>query len=100
MSTAHHISQHYAAEFEVTAEDGFIRLPAEYSDLANARLRVIVLSPTPIQAVAADSQRDAQQAELVAAFEELARVNPYRHIADPVAWQREQRQDRALPGRD
>ena len=34
------------------------------------------------------------------ALEEIRRLNPYRDITDPVAWQREMREDRPLPGRD
>lgn len=37
---------------------------------------------------------------LTEALENAAALNPYRKIEDPVAWQREQRQDRPLPGRD
>ncbi len=95
--------RHYAAEFEATAENGLIRLPAEYPELANATLRVVVLSAelTQEQAEAAAlAQRQAKRARLVAAFDELRRVNPFRTIADPVAWQREQREDRDLPGRE
>lgn len=33
-------------------------------------------------------------------LEAAVRVNPFREIADPVAWQREMRQDRSLPGRE
>jgi hypothetical protein len=28
------------------------------------------------------------------------KLNPYRDITEPVAWQREMREDRPLPGRD
>ena len=35
-----------------------------------------------------------------AALAEIRRLNPYRDITDPVAWQREIRQDRPLPGRE
>lgn len=35
-----------------------------------------------------------------AAFEELRRLNPYRNITDPVAWQREIREDVVQPGRE
>jgi hypothetical protein len=35
-----------------------------------------------------------------AAMAEVRRLNPYRDITDPVAWQREQRKDRPLPGRE
>ncbi|MGA2496667.1 MAG: hypothetical protein ABSH20_02940 [Tepidisphaeraceae bacterium] len=34
------------------------------------------------------------------AFEKLRQMNPFREIEDPVAWQREIRKDRPLPGRD
>ena len=36
----------------------------------------------------------------VAALGEIRKLNPYRDITDPVAWQREMREDRPLPGRD
>ncbi len=35
-----------------------------------------------------------------AALEEIRKLNPYREISDPVAWQREIREDRPLPSRD
>ena len=35
-----------------------------------------------------------------AALQEIRKLNPYRDITDPVAWQREMREDRPLPGRD
>ena len=99
MSTAQHVARHYTAEFEVTAENGIIRLPAEYADLANARLRVLVWPDAGPAAAPADGPRAARRAELLAAFDELARLNPYRAIDDAAAWQRDQRHDRPLPGR-
>lgn len=39
-------------------------------------------------------------AQRMAAFEELRKLNPYREIADAVAWQREIREDVPLPGRE
>ncbi len=39
-------------------------------------------------------------AQRMAAQEEVRKLNPYRDIADPVAWQRQTREDRSLPGRD
>ena len=39
-------------------------------------------------------------ARRLAAFAELRELNPYRDIADPVAWQREIREDVILPGRE
>jgi len=37
---------------------------------------------------------------LAEALERAAELNPFAEISDPVAWQREQRQDRVLPGRN
>ncbi len=34
------------------------------------------------------------------AFALARKLDPFRHIADPVAWQREIREDRPLPGRE
>lgn len=39
-------------------------------------------------------------ARRMAAFEELRRLDPYREIVDPVAWQREIREDVVQPGRE
>jgi hypothetical protein len=36
----------------------------------------------------------------VMALEEIRKLNPYRQIEDPLAWQRELREDRPLPGRE
>lgn len=37
---------------------------------------------------------------LTAALAQAVALNPFAEIVDPVAWQREQRQDRSLPGRN
>lgn len=34
------------------------------------------------------------------ALKELRKLGAFKDVADPVAWQREQRKDRTLPGRD
>lgn len=39
-------------------------------------------------------------AQRMAALEEVRKLNPYRDITDPVAWQREVRKDVVLPGRE
>jgi len=43
-----------------------------------------------------DSER---RKSLASALEKVAAMNPYAEV-DPVAWAREQRDERALPGRD
>jgi hypothetical protein len=42
----------------------------------------------------------ARRDRLAAALAQAAALNPFAEIVDPVAWQREQRQDRSLPGRN
>ncbi len=46
---------------------------------------------------AADTARGEQMARIM---EQLAEANPFSEIDDPVAWQREIRKDRLLPGRE
>ena len=36
----------------------------------------------------------------MAALERVRKLNPFRDIADPMAWQREMREDVKLPGRE
>ena len=47
--------------------------------------------------VASTQQRRERFAEALA---QAVTLNPFAEIADPVVWQREQRQDRTLPGRN
>jgi hypothetical protein len=46
-----------------------------------------------------DAAEHMRRQLLTEALEKAVALNPYRDIKDPVAWQREQRQDRPLPGR-
>ncbi|TAN78463.1 MAG: hypothetical protein EPN14_06535 [Gallionella sp.] len=49
----------------------------------------------------ANQTAKGQQRERFAeALEQAAALNPFGDIADPTEWQREQRQDRTLPGRN
>jgi hypothetical protein len=54
---------------------------------------VVVKSSSP------PSQAEQRQ-KLATILAQLATVRPFQKIHDPVAWQQEQRQDRALPFRD
>ncbi len=49
----------------------------------------------PAPAIARNQKRE----RLAEALAQAAALNPYGDIADPIAWQREQRQDSSLPGR-
>ena len=74
-------------------EDGTLHLPVP-PELRNTKVRV-----TAILEAAAPESRAAGQTPL-AALRELRRLGAFREIGDPVAWQRAQRQDRPLPGRE
>jgi len=45
-------------------------------------------------------EEEARQRELTEILGRIRTRNPFQGIVDPVAWQRDIRQDRALPGRD
>jgi hypothetical protein len=47
-----------------------------------------------------DKIAQGQGKEMAAALEKLAASNAFADISDPVAWQREERLDGQLPGRD
>ncbi len=85
-----------AIELETTiSRQGHIDLPEECRSAFGRSARVILLldeAPPPDQ----DSRRERLHAALVG----LAASGAFADIADPVQWQREQRQDRPLPGRD
>ncbi len=59
--------------------------------------------PTEIQVIFRGEGIRALPAErgpaMAAALEKLARAGTFAALADPIAWQRETRQDRTLPGR-
>jgi len=55
---------------------------------------------TILREAASSSSSMPQGKRMAAALENLASLNALSEISDPSAWQREQRQDRALPDRD
>lgn len=52
------------------------------------------------QGKTSDISPQVRRDRLAAALEQAVALNPFAEIADPVAWQREQRHDRPLPGRN
>ena len=42
----------------------------------------------------------ARRDRLAEALAQAVTLNPFAEVVDPIAWQREQRQDRDLPGRN
>jgi hypothetical protein len=73
--------------------DGTVHLPLP-SDLRNSRVRVTAT----LEADIPESEQPSREMAL-AALKRLRERGTFRGIADPVAWQREIRSDRPLPGR-
>ncbi len=67
--------------------------PKEISKNGPTTVDVIVVSPQPKL-----KKPDGQK--MVEALEKIAALGGVKSIPDPVAWQREIRKDRPLPGRD
>lgn len=79
------------------------QLNAMLGVLAAGEELVLVAAQRPIARLIKLENSIAETAsgeELAAIMEQLARLNAFSEIDDPVAWQREIRQDRPLPGRD
>ncbi|MDZ4287243.1 MAG: hypothetical protein U0984_04755 [Prosthecobacter sp.] len=75
--------------------DGTLHLPLP-AGWRSGRVKVVaqvdLLSETQDQAMETD-----QPKELLEIMERIARRNPFKGIKDPVAWQREMREDVVLP---
>lgn len=91
-------------DVEITA-DGSVKLlsplPA-WLKPGRAEIVLMVASTSP-EADRPKRQKLIASPEMLAArkaaLEEVRRLSPYREITDPVTWQREIREDVALPGR-
>jgi hypothetical protein len=73
--------------------DGTLHLPLP-AELRKSRLKVTAT----IEAATGQGERPARETAL-AALKRLRVRGTFQTITDPVAWQREIRQDRPLPGR-
>jgi hypothetical protein len=74
--------------------DGTLHLPLP-AELRNSKLKVTAT----IEAACGESERPTREMAL-AALRRLREMGTFKEITDPVAWQREIRKDRPLPGRD
>ncbi len=84
----------YTATVIKTGNSYALRVPKNYVDDAHLELgqKVQVTSP-----ITAPKKQDPQA--IRKAIRKLQEVGAYKDIKDPVAWQRELRKDRPLPGR-
>jgi len=75
--------------------DGTLHLPLP-PDAPRGKVKVTAT----VEAVSADTDWPERRERALAALERIAARGGIRSIPDPVAWQREQRKDRPLPGRE
>ena len=73
--------------------DGTLHLPLP-AELRRGRVKVVATLESEPAAIPVRSGTPLD------ALKELRKLGAFKDITDPVAWQREQRQDRPLPGRD
>ena len=73
--------------------DGTLHLPLP-AELRKSRLKVTATLEAAPEATTAKARTPRE------ALKELHKRGAFKAITDPVAWQRAERQDRSLPGRD
>ena len=76
--------------------DGTLHLPIP-AEMRSSKVKVTATLESVEEAVVAS---DSEIKKRFDALDQLRKLNPFREIADPVAWQREIRKDRTLSGRD
>ena len=62
--------------------------------------RLVQALITPLEEPTAAATSDERTQRRLAALKKLASLNAFSSIQDPVAWQRDARADRNLPGRE
>lgn len=96
---------HYTATLSTSGNGFVLRIPKRIVEESGLKPGDKVIGPD-LKALPAENEPDQKRQAFIAAVEELQRVvaeNPdsgLGSIKDPVAWQREIRQDRPLPGRE
>ena len=76
--------------------DGTLHLPLP-AELRNGKVRV---EATMEPAETSPMSEDQRKKELIEIMNRIRARNPFKGISDPVAWQREMREDVVLPGRE
>ena len=69
--------------------------PARLTEDRAINVHITILEETPTAKTASD-----QGQRMAAALEELAQITASNLPTDPMAWERETREDRTLPGRE
>jgi hypothetical protein len=60
------------------------------------RVRVTIVDDATVD----DEEQTGRGGRMADALKRLARTNPFGEVEDPVAWQRQIREDRSLPDRE
>lgn len=76
-------------------EDGTIHLPLP-PELRHGKLKVVA----QVEPAADEEAEAARRERLAVLMDEIRRSDPFKHIDDPVEWQRTIREDGHLPFRD
>jgi antitoxin component of MazEF toxin-antitoxin module len=84
----------YTATVIKTGNSYALRVPKAY--IENAKLNLGDKADLALP----QKHTPQDKAKIQALWKELQALKPFRGISDPVAWQREIRKDRPLPGRD
>ncbi|CAN5773154.1 hypothetical protein BH20VER1_BH20VER1_12460 [soil metagenome] len=79
--------------------DGTLHLPLP-ADAPRGKLKVTATLEPADAAPAQPRATPEAIKQRLEAFARLRALNPFRDIKDPVAWEREMREDVKLPGRD
>ena len=80
-------------------EEATLELSALPPEKQNEVLNFIIFLREQMQKKTATSEKAERGKRIKAALQDLADMGTFAHIEDPVAWQREIRKDRPLPGR-
>jgi antitoxin component of MazEF toxin-antitoxin module len=84
----------YTATVIKTGNSYALRVPKSYIDEGQLSLGDKTSLPP------AQKQKPQDRERIQQLWKELQALKPFKSIKDPVAWQREIRMDRPLPGRD
>ena len=76
--------------------DGTLHLPLP-AELRHGKVKVEAKMEAAAQSATSEEQR---KKELLEIMTRIRARNPFKDITDPVAWQREMREDVTLPGRE
>lgn len=76
-----------AIEFETLIKHGAIQIPQQFHSMDNVSAKVIVLFSEP------ETQGNYNKENLLKAFSNAQKIGAFKNITDPVAWQKQLRDE-------